>query len=1257
MYLWFLPRVRGSSVPRLLLSAACAALVCAWGVPVHAADALDKDYVYPIKKLQSRVDLVGRAGTQRNIGSVGAWVPLVQGVHGDDVFYTDIRYMGDDQENREGNLGFGYRRVVPEAQGVLGGHVWIDRRRSESGMLAHQLTAGAEYLGEKVEVRGNVYIPLSNPKRTITPNIGSSNPYLADTGIFVDTNGETIEEPLGGFDLEVGVPVDWQPVPMDQLRVFAGMYDFRGDYAPSVTGVRLRAVADITPDVSVGVRLQKDDARLEQGFVEATLRLPLGQKLSHRADGLRAKLDDAPERDVDIVTNKAIDTGLLKPVLNATTNEKQRVLYVDNTAAAGGTGSKENPFNTLAQAEAALQDGDVLYIARGDGTSTGMDQGLNVARDNVQIIGEGVNFTWSSGRFSTAVGGSIADGTLLRAATAAPVITNTQTTTDATTGNGIYVTGAAVDIAGLSIANATNNGLFVFGDVGKAMGDVRINHVTSSNNAGRGFYVLCKGRAIIDSVTLENNTANNNTGSTGRGIEVSASDATITAATLSGNTTTGNANNGHYVTAATNGLIGSATVENAIASSNASIGMYLLAQTGGDINTLTATNNSASANTGAAGRGIYALATGADSTMGTVLLENNITNNNAIEGQNITSDISAAITNATIKGGTSNANAAQGYLVFSTTGASIGTATLENNIANNNTGISGRGIELRSDATITTATLTSNTTTGNSGIGQYVRAANSGTVGSATIQNATASTNSLQGISILAQLDGDITNATVKNSISGSNTGDGVFIQATGAGSTMGTVLLENNVTSSNTGNGGQYINAASSGGITSATIKGGTSNSNVGRALWIYALTGSTIGTATIENSAGNNSTGSAGRGIEIRSDGTITTTTLTGNTTTGNETIGQFVTATSNGLIGSATIQNATTSTNTTQGIYIFAQAGGDITNATIKNSTSSNNTSDGIFVQASTSGSTIGTVLLENNITNNGAANGQNISSATSGVITSATIKGGTSNANAGRGYLVLTQSSATTGSATLENNTGNNNTGTNGRGIEVRSDATITTTTLTGNITTGNAQNGQYVTANTSSGLIGSATIQNATANTNAAQGLYIFAQAGGDINALTVSNNTANSNTGTNGRGIQISTSASGSTLGAGTVSGNRTNNNAQSGISITGASSGVLTGINLTGHTATGNATNGVIVDDDTTGAFVVDMGGGSLSGAGQNRIFSNTGTEIFLDYDTLQMKAENNWWGVNTGLAGGEVTLNSGTLDSTPFLTTDPNP
>lgn len=449
--------------------------------------------------LGGRSELNWRLGTERSILMNEYWVPLSQG--SDRVLYTDLRFMGDDGDNHEFNLGLGYRNIVMGlpvlGDGVVGIHGWFDRRISEHGSQFNQLTSGVEWFGTAWDLKLNGYLPL-NDTHTFTQANANSGASFVGNQIVVDTDQVVQEKALAGLDFEIG----WNAAPLvggfsDSTRVYVGGYHFGADDADDITGWRTRIASDITSDFQLGARFQKDDERGSQGFLEATVRFPFGQKQSFRKQGLHARLDESPERDIDVVTgDKIIDKGDNIALVNKASGQTQNVIHVDNSAAGGGTGTAESPFNTLADAEAAASDNTLIYVHSGTGTSTNQDSGITLSHSGMMLIGSGANLTYNNSRFETANGQNVSSKTLIAAAGTAPVITNTA-------GDGITLGADDITISGLSLQSASGDGI-VTGNANNVVIDSNV--INSSGGSG---IVVLPSNAGQHNMTITNNTITN----------------------------------------------------------------------------------------------------------------------------------------------------------------------------------------------------------------------------------------------------------------------------------------------------------------------------------------------------------------------------------------------------------------------------------------------------------------------------------------------------------------------------------------------------------------------------------------------------------------------------------------------------------------------------------------------------------------------------------------------------------------------------
>jgi hypothetical protein len=698
-------------------------------------------YSSETEPLQPRIEAGAKVGTERSMGMLEGWMPLAQ--DNNSVVYADIRWTADDGNNREGNLGLGYRKIVSDklagGDAIVGVHGWIDRRRTDRGSTFHQITAGAEYLKEDWDVKANAYIPLNMDKEYFTPNIGQTSPYLSGTGIFVDTNGYIVEEAQPGGDVEVGYRLPVFESKLDAVRVYGGGYAFIGDQTDDVIGGRVRASVDVNPLVNVGTRFQYDEPRGSQGFLEATLRFPFSAKKRFQTNRLRARLDESPERDIDIVTGAKVDNGLRKEVVNTASGQTQRVIHVDNTAATGGDGSKENPFNTLAAAQAAMLDNDVIYVHRGDGTTTGMNQGIVINRSNVQLIGSGTDFVFDTERFTTRRSGQKpADGSIILAAASAPVITNTTPTIpgDEITGNGIAILADNAVVAGLHVNN-TNYGIHAIASgVGTHFQNVTIRDNVTTNNT-YGIVAHTQQNAQIDSMIIENNNMTD-----ARGFVAQANSGSIGLVSIHDNRSAGS-NTGFTVQALNSGTINSLAVNNNTSSNNlsgSSTGLYISAGDSSVIKTATITNNILT-NNGQSGLLTQTTLTG---QIHALMIENNQVNNNLAQGIQILAQNNSQTKNVTIRNNSSNNNATYGIYIVTQNNGLADNILIEHNSLDANTR---DGIRLQTQNTSQVVTaIQHNIISNNQWFGLSVFGQNDSTIsvsfsGNTVTANGTASVN------------------------------------------------------------------------------------------------------------------------------------------------------------------------------------------------------------------------------------------------------------------------------------------------------------------------------------------------------------------------------------------------------------------------------------------------------------------------------------------------------------------------------------
>ena len=153
----------------------------------------------------------------------------------------------------------------------------------------------------------------------------------------------------------------------------------------------------------------------------------------------------------------------------------KRVLYVNNSAAAGGNGRVDSPYNVLATAATAAVDNDTIYLHTGNGTTSSQSNGVTLSHNGERLIGEGVALT-ASGTYN-----SVSNPTL-RAAGTRPKISNGA-------GNAVTVTNvsgpiANLEVSGVEVVSASSNGVQITNVNGMTMNSDKITATTRSGVKG-----------------------------------------------------------------------------------------------------------------------------------------------------------------------------------------------------------------------------------------------------------------------------------------------------------------------------------------------------------------------------------------------------------------------------------------------------------------------------------------------------------------------------------------------------------------------------------------------------------------------------------------------------------------------------------------------------------------------------------------------------------------------------------------------------
>lgn len=424
---------------------------------------------------QPIIEFEGNLAYGQGDGGLGIFMPFLLD-SGDGVFF-DASGSFIEGSARQASFGMGYRHRYGN-DWVLGAYGYLDIFNSDLGNSFHQLSFGAEAIGNSFEARTNVYLPLTDAKQV--ENL--SRAFISGNELKFQGGREVAR---GGADIEAGVRVPIFPEDMKaQMKVFGGSYWYEGDGIDDTLGVKARAeltfaglpgVSGSTLSLGTSVSYDNED-RTEFGFT-ARLRVPLGGNSNGKAafDPMFQRVERA-----DFVRTHAGATGAVEAA-EFISNGKTVGKVVSVSAATGDAAAINEALTTAGTNALVLANGGIS-----------LDQTLQLGAGQHMLGGGGsIAVRGANSRLAAAFRNDGLATTLRGLNPAANVVTM---------GTGSEIANLAISggLAGIA-SNGTSNISIRNVDISKTAGDgIRLDNVTGATIAGA---------SIHDLYICDNNTA------------------------------------------------------------------------------------------------------------------------------------------------------------------------------------------------------------------------------------------------------------------------------------------------------------------------------------------------------------------------------------------------------------------------------------------------------------------------------------------------------------------------------------------------------------------------------------------------------------------------------------------------------------------------------------------------------------------------------------------------------------------------------
>ncbi len=274
------------------------------------------------------------------------------------------------------NLGIMRNFTLQSAGADVSTGFWFDWDGDEQGAFAHTFRSVGGNLTIKTRRilhSTNFYAPLA----TTDFQLGTTGGFFGN--LIVQQAG--IDSALGGVDTTLRIRPDQLGFLNGSLEI--GGYSYESDLIDQFAGIRVGLGIQPLRGAIFNFQLTHDDRFDTTGIIQMTYLMggnARGTEYSFVGNDLDPTIrsDHIVRYQQDFIAVIDPDTGL-----------PYNVIHVNNTAAAGGAGTFESPFSTLAAAQAASVTDDIIFVNEGDGTSTGYTTGI-VLKDRQFLLGDGV---------------------------------------------------------------------------------------------------------------------------------------------------------------------------------------------------------------------------------------------------------------------------------------------------------------------------------------------------------------------------------------------------------------------------------------------------------------------------------------------------------------------------------------------------------------------------------------------------------------------------------------------------------------------------------------------------------------------------------------------------------------------------------------------------------------------------------------------------------------------------------------------------
>lgn len=414
------------------------------------------------------------------------------------LYFTDLRFFPTVEGTFGGNVGLGYRYYSQSWDRVFGISGWYDADGTRDDYF-QQLGLSLETYAGPFDFRTNFYLPIGQTDRQNSLGLLNNSTRFVGNNVAYDQI-ESFTAAMRGLDMEAGVPIPGQFARAHAMRVYGGWYYFADDQGDNILGGSARIQATLAYGLDTSVQITNDNFYNTRAFF--SLQWTFGPLRRSDSSGATTvdRLGEHVTRNYTVLapTRTRVDPDII--AVDPQTGTPYTFAHVDSAAAAGGNGTVNSPFQTIAAAQAASDD---IIFVHANSVFTGSAAAITMSSGQ-SILGDGAGITHT---IAVPQLGSIALPHA-SASTSLPIL-------ESATSNAVVLASNTI-LSGFTVTNPAANGIY-----GNGVSDALIANVTVNHAGADGIHLINSANTIdIANTTIAN--------SAGDGLAILGGSANVT---------------------------------------------------------------------------------------------------------------------------------------------------------------------------------------------------------------------------------------------------------------------------------------------------------------------------------------------------------------------------------------------------------------------------------------------------------------------------------------------------------------------------------------------------------------------------------------------------------------------------------------------------------------------------------------------------------------------------------------------------------